>query len=160
MAKWFLAFLCSLAAVLASGLKLYQTAQIKGWIPGAEVTRTFIVQKGMDPSRRLRDQDCYWVSWEYGEVRDSWYHRVRVSPEVWKGMRLGDPIEVIHVPSDGDRPYLRNGVGMEWGFIPLRLGMLAVAVVVFLVSSGVLLWWLVRGRSVRQVRQYAPWEGR
>jgi hypothetical protein len=74
-------------------------------------------------------------------------------------MRLGDPIEVIHVPSE-DRPYLRNGMGLEWGGFVIRVVALAVAVVVFLVSSGVLLWWLVRGRTVRQVRQYAPWEGR
>src|SRR5438034_596974 len=133
MAKWFLAFLCSLAAVLALSWKLSEIAQIKGWIPGAEVTRAVITQKGMDPSRRLRDQDCYWVAWEYGEVRDSWYRRVRVSPEVWKGMRLGDPIEIIHVPSK-DQPYLREGVSVEWGNIGLDVVMLAVAVVVFLVS--------------------------
>jgi hypothetical protein len=142
-----------LAAALGLSWKLYGIAQIKGWIPGAEVRRAFIVQKGMDPSRRLRDQDSYWVSWEYGEVRDSWYRRVRVSPEVWQDMQLGGPIDLIRV-GDDPHTYLREGVGVEWGNIALDLGMLAVAVVVFLVTSVRLLWWLVRGRTAPRMRSF------
>jgi hypothetical protein len=154
MAKWFLAFLCSLAAALGFTWRLYTEAQVKGWIPGATVTPAIITQKGIDPRRGFRVyEDTYWVSWEYGEVRDSWDRRVRVSPEVWKGMHLGDPIEVIHVPSE-DRPYLRNGMGLEWSIFVPSVGMLAIAVVVFLVSSVRLLWWLVRGFPVQQERSF------
>jgi hypothetical protein len=150
MGRWLLALLASLGLGLGvTGPKLYKMAQIKGWVPGALVTPAVVTQKGVDPRQFRQIEETYWVSWEYGEVRGSWTRRVRVSPEVWEGMKLGDPIDLIRVPGDG-RTYLRNGVFVDWGNCAFDLFLLAAAVVVALVSAVRLLWWLVRGRAVQQ----------
>jgi hypothetical protein len=89
-------------------------AQIKGWVSGGIVVQRHITQKGIDPAKRLRDEDSYWVSWEWGEVGTSWERRERVSREVWEKMQLGDPIELVHFPGD-PQLHLRNGVFVEEG---------------------------------------------
>jgi hypothetical protein len=77
-----------------------------------------------------------------GEVRDSWASRERVPPEVWGGMRVGDPIEVIHIFGGS---YLRNGVFVEPGNFVFDLGLLAAEV---LVAAVMIVQMLIRRRQL------------
>jgi hypothetical protein len=77
------------------GPKLYKMALIKGWMAGAIVTDRVITQMGVERADLVLGEASYWVSWETGEVCDSWENRERVPPEVWEAMRIGGPIEVV-----------------------------------------------------------------
>jgi hypothetical protein len=121
-----------------TGPKLYMMALIKGWISGAVVTNEVITQKGVEPPNLLGGEANYWVSWVKGEVRDSWSSRERVPPEVWEGIREGDPIEVVHIAGS---PYLRIGVFVEPGNFVFDCVLLVAEVTVALVMLVLLLIW-------------------
>jgi hypothetical protein len=114
-------------ALIITGPKLFKMALIEGWIPGADVTHEVITQMGVEPADLRRSEDSYWVSWVYGDVRDSWHRRERVPREVWQRMREGDPIEVVHIFGSS---YLREGVFVEPGQFALDIVFLAAELTV------------------------------
>jgi hypothetical protein len=132
------ALLVALAGLYITVSKLYKMAQVKGWIAGAVVTQEVITQKGVNPARRLRDTDSYWVSWVDGDVGRSWEKRVRVPADTWERMRLGDPIELIRVSGDS-YPYLKEGVGVQTGNFVFDLMLLVAEVTVAVVMSYLLI---------------------
>ncbi|MGL4552736.1 MAG: hypothetical protein ACRC33_16295 [Gemmataceae bacterium] len=119
--------------VLAAGLgaagfmgqKLHKAAQVRGWVPGASVARRAVAQKGWDSARRLRDDDSCWVSFS-AAASTSWADRHRLTPESWHRLNVGDVVEVVRVPGDGET-YLRDDIQFEDGNVALDAVMLAAA---------------------------------
>jgi hypothetical protein len=145
MYRWALALVVSIAlACGVTGPKLYKMAQIMGWQPGAKITNGWITSKGVDQD--LRGRTFYWVSWANHNGTPTRADRNNVSSEVWEGMKVGDPVEVVRVSGD-DAAYLRNGVYVEPGNFVFDLGLLAISVGVAIASAGRLLWWWKKGRK-------------
>ncbi len=142
MWRWVLALVASVAlAVGVTGPKLCKMAQIKGWLPGAQVSRAAVTAKGVDrPQGRRQFEDSYWVCWAKGGDRGSWAERERVAPKVWQAMRVGDPLDLVRVPGDR-RAYLRNGVFVDWGNFAFDLVLFAGALAVAVASVVRLLCW-------------------
>jgi hypothetical protein len=135
--------------------KLYTMARIKGWVPGAVVTHEMITQKGIAHARRTREDDVYWLSWSNNTVRDedarrgskglfyrlvpwadqsggAWTLCVRVEPEAWKELEVGDPLEVIRIPGD-ESAYHRNDAFVDAGQFVIDFPFLAVEITVAIV---------------------------
>jgi hypothetical protein len=146
---WRLALVLVIAIALAIGVtvpKLYKMAQITGQTPGATVTTRSVTEKGMDHGRQGREH--YWVSWGVAAGSRSRADRDYVSPEIWTNVKVGDSIEVVHVPGD-DAGYLKNGVFVEPGNFVFDYVLLAAEIITALVM--VILLFVLRHRQTPEL---------
>ncbi|MDF1667396.1 MAG: hypothetical protein P1V97_36960 [Planctomycetota bacterium] len=90
-------------AMLLTGLKLWRTAKLRGWVNGRIVSLETISQKG----RESLPKELFWFSTD--EAGKEGGERIRVSKERWDKMKVGQRLNIVTVPGEGER-YLMNGL--------------------------------------------------
>ncbi len=142
-----------LLAILALSLlyitapKLVKMCQIRGWIPGAQLSLETISNKWNQESiRNNSNQHTFWISWGEESIQEKGNHRINLEQEAWEQLNTGDSIEIVRFPSNPDEVYLRQGIFannsnflFDLTLLILELGML--------VKSGISIYRLYRKKN-------------
>ncbi len=99
-----------LLAVTVTGPKLYKMAQIRGFVPGAEVVQKQITDKWHQTSaEHHKGRNVYWISWGNKSIKEKGAHRVNLEHDTWKQYHIGQKLELAYIGKDS-KPYLADGI--------------------------------------------------
>ncbi len=113
-------------AALFTGPKVYRMAQIRGFVPGAQVSAETVVEKWhQTPEQHHDGRDVFWVTWSESDIRARGSHRLNLPEELWNTVTVGGPIEIVRLEG-GSEPHHRQGIYASNGNLAFDLILLGV----------------------------------
>jgi len=119
---------------LSTSHKLFQMAQIRGWVGGATESSVEITEKWAAESRDSTSP-AYWVSWKKEGESLNKNSKINTTKEHWDTLKKGDILILVRLSQDGS-PYLRDGIYASKGnfiFDFSLLGIEFLGIIIFLI---------------------------